>query len=289
MTKIIICGANGQLGMAFRDLAAHFPDYEFVFTDVEELDITNPNAVNDFVLQQKPAFLINCAAFTAVDKAEEEEGKAMLLNAQAPSYLANACKGADCRLVHVSTDYVFDGNYFRPYSESHPVSPNSAYGRTKLAGERSVLDISNNAIIVRTSWLYSTTGHNFVKTIQKYGAERDMLKVVFDQVGTPTFAPDLAMGIMKLLQNTHSIEGNQIYHFSNEGVCSWYDFALEIIEMSGIDCLIKPVETKDYPLPANRPHYSVLNKEKIREITQWQIPHWKDSLKKCISDLGKKK
>ncbi len=282
---IAVSGANGQLGMALKEISPLYKDYDFVFTDVAGLDISKKEALEVFFTQYKPAFFINCAAYTAVDKAEEQEELARLLNGIAPGYIAETCQKHQCRLLHVSTDYVFDGTYYRPYPEQHQLSPNSAYGRSKLLGEQNVLTYCEDVIIVRTSWLYSTTGHNFVKTMRKYGAERDMLKVVFDQVGTPTYAPDLAKALLALVQKSEEIEGAGIYHFSNEGVCSWYDFAKEIIELSGIECIISPVETKDYPLPANRPHFSVLNKEKIKNDTGIEIPYWKDSLKECLRIL----
>ncbi len=285
MKKIVLTGAKGQLGSALHEIRMNYPGYLVLPTDIDELNITNKEDVWNFMIREKPDFVINCAAYTAVDKAEEETDKAILINAKAPAYLAQACDFIKARLIHISTDYVFDGKYYRPYNENHPVSPDSAYGHSKLAGEQQVFDASENALIIRTSWLYSTTGHNFVKTIRKYGKERDRLKVVFDQIGTPTYAPDLAEAIMELIQQSEQITGKKIFHFSNEGVCSWYDFALEIIKLSGITCEVEPLETKDYPLPANRPHYSVLNKGKIKKQLGRPIPYWKDSLKRCINIL----
>ncbi|MCF8372229.1 MAG: dTDP-4-dehydrorhamnose reductase [Bacteroidales bacterium] len=288
MKKILITGANGQLGSEINELAALYPNFEFVFTDVAELDITKPDAIEAFLKDQEFNYLVNCAAYTAVDKAEEDTEMAFLINRDAVKYLALASKKHNMAMVHVSTDYVFDGTNHIPYKESDPTKPNSAYGRTKEAGEKEFLASGVDGVIVRTSWLYSSFGNNFVKTMLRLGAERDELRVIFDQIGTPTYAPDLAKTILDILVQTEK-DGSKlkpaIYHFSNEGVCSWYDFAKEIIDTVHLKCMVVPIETKDYPLPANRPSYSVLNKGLVKEKFGIEIPHWKESLIRCLKEL----
>lgn len=284
MTKILVCGAKGQLGSSFSELANHYPDFTFDFTDVEELDILDPVSLNLYVKQSQPAFIINCAAFTAVDKAETEKEKAFLLNAEAVKNLLNASHQSYAKLIHISTDYVFNGRNHIPYKESDLPDPDSVYGLSKLKGEMYVAD-SPSAIVIRTSWLYSQFGHNFMKTVLRMGNEREEIKMVYDQVGTPTLALDLADAILKIVKvttenSTRFIPG--IYHYSNEGVASWYDFAKEIIDLAGLKTRVLPIETSDYPLPAPRPQYSVLNKKKIRDTFGISIPHWKDSLRKCL-------
>ncbi|HAH25572.1 MAG TPA: dTDP-4-dehydrorhamnose reductase [Prolixibacteraceae bacterium] len=288
MTKLIITGANGQLGSEIRKSSHLFPDLSFVFTDLKELDITNPEAVESFFAEEKPQWLINCAAYTAVDKAESEEETAWLINAVAPAILAEKSKAVGCRFVQVSTDYVFDGKNYRPYVEEDEVCPTSIYGHTKLEGE--LISLTNNpqSMVIRTSWLYSSFGNNFVKSMIKLGKERDQLNVIFDQVGTPTYAGDLAMAILEIIQKTESgacefVPGT--YHYSNEGVCSWYDFALAIHQIYGINCQVSAIESKDYLSPVTRPPYSVLNKSKIKSIFGIQIPYWRTSLEKCIFEI----
>lgn len=288
MTKILITGANGQLGSEIRKSADLFPDARFVFTDVEELDITNPEAVERMLSEEKPQWLVNCAAYTAVDKAETDDETAWLINAVAPAILAEKSKAAGCRFIQVSTDYVFDGRNHRPYVEEDEVSPTSVYGTTKLEGE--LISLSNNpeTLVIRTSWLYSSYGNNFVKSMIRLGMERDQLNVIFDQVGTPTNAGDLAMAILEIIRKIGSglqefVPG--IYHFSNEGVCSWYDFAIAIHQLYGINCSVNAIESKDYPSPVARPHYSVLNKSKIKSTFGIQIPYWRTSLEKCIQEI----
>lgn len=287
MTKILVTGCNGQLGNEVRELATQTP-FDFVFTDVAELDITDSNAVTALFAQEHFDFAINCAAYTNVNKAESDEELAEKINALAPENLAKACKTYQCKFIHISTDYVFDGSHCQPYSEDEAVCPQSAYGRTKLDGEQRVLAAHDMSIIIRTAWLYSTYGNNFVKTMIHYGKEKDSLNVVFDQVGTPTYAGDLAQAIITII--TKVTQGEKafvpgIYHFSNEGVCSWYDFTKEIHAIAGITCQVNPIETKDYPTPATRPFYSVLNKAKIKNTYGVTVPYWKDSLIRCIQKL----
>jgi len=284
MKNLLVTGSNGQLGSELQTIATNFPDCKFFFTDVDELDICDSSAIEPFISQNKIDFIINCAAYTAVDKAENDKDLATKINIGATENLAKASVKYGSTLIHISTDYVFDGTNHRPYIESDATNPNSHYGYTKAEAEKIIQKICKQAIIIRTSWLYSTFGNNFVKTMLKYGTERDELKVVNDQIGTPTYAADLASTIINLITN-HTIETVEIYNFSNEGVCSWYDFAKEIIELKNIDCKITPIEGKDYPTPANRPFYSVLNKSKISKTLNIEIPHWKDSLKICLKNL----
>jgi len=280
--NILVTGSNGQLGNELRKITVHFPDDRFFFTDVDELDITNPEVVDDFFEKTNIQTVINCAAYTAVDKAENDEPAATLINATAVGYLATACQKADATLVHVSTDYVYDGCACKPYSEDHDTSPASVYGRSKLAGEKAALATSKS-VVIRTSWLYSSFGNNFLKTMLRFGKEREMLNVVFDQVGTPTYAADLAQVIMKVVKAAEQNDlTTGIFNYSNEGVCSWYDFAHEIMQQTGLKCKVRPIETKDYPTPATRPHYSVLNKTRIKMAYGLEIPHWKDSLSQCL-------
>jgi dTDP-4-dehydrorhamnose reductase len=287
--NILVTGANGQLGNELREISGDFTGYRFFFTDVDDLNIADSNAVNDFFEKNRIQTVINCAAYTAVDKAESDEYTATLINAVAVGYLAKACDKANATLIHVSTDYVLDGCACKPYSEDHPTAPASAYGRSKLAGEKAALS-TPKSVVIRTSWLYSPFGANFVKTMLRLGKEREMLCVVFDQVGTPTYAADLAQAIMAIAGQTKNdeslnMEKRGVFNYSNEGVCSWYDFAHEIMQQAGLKCDVKPIETKDYPTPATRPHYSVLNKDRIKTAYGLKIPHWKDSLSKCLSVL----
>ena len=288
MTKILITGANGQLGSEIRKSAGLFPEFSFVFTDVNELDITDPAAVEKMLAEQKPEWLINCAAYTAVDKAETDHETAWLLNAVAPAILAEKSNALGCRYVQVSTDYVFNGKNYRPYVEDDEVSPTSSYGSTKLEGE--LISLANNpeTLVIRTSWLYSSFGNNFVKSMIRFGTERDELRVIFDQVGTPTYAGDLALAILEIIRKTVTgacefVPGT--YHYSNEGVCSWYDFAIAIHQIYGVNCSVMAIESKDYPSPVARPHYSVLNKSKIKSTFDIQIPYWRTSLDKCILEI----
>jgi dTDP-4-dehydrorhamnose reductase len=283
--KILITGSNGQLGNELKLLGSSFPDYQFIFTDVAELDISDMAAVSDFFDGLRPDVVVNCAAYTAVDKAEQEPELALKINSLAVRNLSNACGEFGSLLIHVSTDYIFGGTSYRPYVETDTPEPASSYARSKYSGETQMLSSCQNGIIFRTSWLYSTFGNNFVKTIMKYGKERGNLKVVFDQIGSPTYARDLARAILEVIPSLKGHEGVDIYHYANEGIASWFDFAKAIIEYSGINCVINPIETKDYPLPAPRPFYSVLNKTKFKERFNMEIPYWRDSLEECIKRL----
>lgn len=286
--KILVTGSNGQLGNELKLLASAYPDHKFIFTDVAELDITSEPDVEQCVKEEQPSVIINCAAYTAVDKAEQEDNLAFLINATAVGNLARAASKYGALLIHISTDYVFDGKGHKPYMEDAPTNPVSLYARSKHAGEQQVQSYSNKAIIIRTSWLYSEFGNNFVKTIMKYGKERGQLNIVFDQTGTPTYARDLAKTILDIIQKQQVFNGVEVFNYSNEGVTSWYDFAKAIIELSGIACKINPIETKEYPLPAIRPYYSVFNKSKIKQRFQIEIPYWRDSLKECIQKMEQK-
>ena len=285
--RILITGCNGQLGNEMQLLAKVHPQHEFFFTDIEELDITDSAAIETFVQGNAIDGIVNCAAYTAVDKAEENEALCKLLNATAPGYLAEAIDKRGGWMVQVSTDYVFDGTNHTPYTEDQPTCPNSVYGRTKLAGEQNVMTHCKKAMIVRTAWLYSTFGNNFVKTMLRLGREKSELGVIFDQIGTPTYARDLAIAIMAAV-NKGIVPG--IYHFSNEGVTSWYDFTKAIHRIAGITtCHVRPLHTFEYPTPASRPHYSVLDKTKIKQTYQIEIPHWEESLTEFFKDLKDKK
>ena len=284
--RILITGSKGQLGNEIRVLAEDYPDYDFIYTDVEELDITNQLKVEAFFVEHKPQAIINCAAYTAVDKAETNEATAYLINATAVENLSKSAASVGALMVQISTDYVFDGKSYLPYNESDITNPLSAYGRTKLAGENAVFKFAGNGLVLRTAWLYSAFGNNFVKTMTKYGIEREELKVVFDQVGTPTYARDLAKAILDIIPSAAQHSGTELFHYSNEGVASWYDFAKIVIAFSGINCNIKPILTEEYPLPATRPCFSVLNKSKIKDAYKITIPYWSDSVKDCIQRLG---
>lgn len=281
--KILVTGAYGQLGREISAVVAGYPSFEFIFTDVDTLDITNETAIGEMLVNHKPDFLVNCAAYTAVDKAEDEREAARLINSVAPGLLASACKKSGTKFIHVSTDYVFDGSKNRPYNETDLVNPLGFYGQTKQEGEARCLANNPDAVIVRTSWLYSSFGNNFVKTMLRLGGERDSLNVVFDQVGTPTYAADLAEAILNIIHKEEWIPG--IYHFSDEGVCSWYDFALTIFELAGIKCGVVPIRSDEYPAKTRRPHYSVFDKSKIKSTYNLKIPYWRDSLKICLEKI----
>lgn len=282
--NILVTGANGQLGNEIRKRSVG-SSHHFTFTDVAELDITDAAAVLEMASNTKAEFIINCAAYTNVDKAEDDEQTAHLINCTATANLAAAAKQVGATLIHVSTDYVFDGCGCTPYTEEAAVAPTGAYGRTKLAGEQAVAESGCKHIIIRTAWLYSPFGRNFVKTMRTLTAERELLQVVFDQVGSPTYAGDLADAILHIVEGgTHEAYGT--YHYSNEGVCSWYDFAKEICEMSGNVCDIRPCHSNEFPSKVARPHYSVLDKTKIKTTFGISIPHWKESLAVCIKELN---
>lgn len=273
--KILVTGSKGQLG---TELLKLLPDA--VFADIRELDITNSGSVIEFVKINGIETIINCAAYTAVDKAEDNPKIAYAINAEGPGNLA----ATGCRLIHVSTDYVFDGSGCRPYKETDPTNPVSVYGKSKLEGENKVLSQSENAIIMRTAWLYSSTGNNFLKTMLRLGRERTSVGVVVDQIGSPTFAGDLAEAICHILPRMNK-DTTGIYHYTNEGVCSWYDFAWEIMNESGYDCRVHPLTSNEYPTRAKRPSYSVLSKSSVKKTFDLEIPYWKESLKKCLKQF----
>jgi dTDP-4-dehydrorhamnose reductase len=283
MINVLVTGCNGQLGNEIRVLSGNYPDYHFIYTDVGELDITKPQAVEEFLRAENVDCIINAAAYTAVDKAEEQPEIANLINGEAVGILAQAAKKRNALLVHVSTDYVFSGTAHQPLKEDANPDPQSAYAYSKWLGEQKLLEAKGKGVIVRTSWLYSSFGHNFVKSMLKYGRERDMLNVVYDQVGTPTYAADLAKLILDLVPQWMNLSSPEIFHYSNEGVASWFDFTIAIHQIAGIDCKVNAIETKDYPLPAKRPFYSLMAKDKIRKKYNIEIPYWRDSLKSCIA------
>ena len=274
--KYLVVGCNGQLGSELRIQFKDSADY----VDIEQLDITQENDVRNYFSNRSYDFIINCAAYTAVDKAETEISLAYDVNAKGAEYLAKYGK----KVIYISTDYVFDGNNDKPYVETDTPNPISVYGGSKLEGEKRTLELSETGIVIRTSWLYSSFGHNFVKTILKLAQEKDKLNIVSDQIGTPTYARDLARAIKNIIPYIRSGE-KEIYNFSNEGVCSWYDFATEIVTQSGLECKINPIESKDYPALAKRPSYSVLSKEKIKKKFNIEIPYWKESLKNCLDQF----
>ena len=281
--NILLTGCNGQLGNEIQLLEKDYGQHRFFNTDVAELDITNQLAVADFVGRNGIDGIINCAAYTAVDKAEDNKELCTTLNTVAPAYLAAAVEKRGGWIVQVSTDYVFNGKAHKPYVETDTPSPDSVYGSTKLAGELGVQKFCKRAMVIRTAWLYSTFGNNFVKTMIRLGKEREELGVVFDQLGTPTYAADLAQAIMTAVAT--GIKPG-VYHFSNEGVTSWYDFTKAIHRIAGITtCKVRPIHTSEYPTPANRPHFSVLDKTKIKETYDMEIPYWEESLHKCIEKL----
>jgi dTDP-4-dehydrorhamnose reductase len=289
MPQILVTGANGQLGSELQKLCSNHKDWQFVFTDIDQLDITDLPMLKNFCSQYRFQYIMNCAAYTAVDKAESDTGMAMKINRDAVKNLAVVAAQLNAVLIHISTDYVFDGTACVPYTEEQPVHPQSAYGHTKAAGEQEALS-HDKTIIIRTAWLYSTFGNNFVKTMLRLGNERQELGIVFDQVGTPTYAEDLASAMLAIVDHTEK-QGIKpgIYHFSNEGVCSWYDFAWEIMNYTGTHCNVKPIGSKDYPVPAKRPSYSVFNKAKIKDTFHIESPYWKASLYKCLNELINKK
>lgn len=284
--NILITGSNGQLGSEIRQLSNVYPQVHFIFTDVAELDITDENAVADFIQLNQVNAIVNCAAYTAVDKAESDTELAARINEIGPRNLANAASTVQAKMIQISTDYVFNGLSYLPLKETDVIDPIGVYGQTKVDGEKAVLQSGADAIVIRTSWLYSSFGNNFVKTIRKYGSERGQLKVVFDQVGTPTYARDLAKACLDILATNEviSAKGN-IYHYSNEGAVSWFDFAHAIVELSDFQCDIDPVDSSQFQTVARRPNYSVLDKSKIKADFGLKIPYWRESLKECIALL----
>ena len=281
--NILTTGANGQLGKSIQKLAPSYPNYNFTFTDFEELDITNFEQLKKFLSAHQFDVLINCAAYTAVDKAEEDIEKAELLNVTATEHLARLTKEFNIYLIHISTDFIFDGRKDLPYTEDEMPNPLSIYGKTKADGKNKIIKNAGNSSIIRTSWLYSEFGNNFMKTIVRLANERGSLNIVDDQTGTPTYAGDLAKWTLDILPKTTQTKGVQIYHYSNEGEASWYGFAKAIVDIKEINCQINPIPTKDYPLPAKRPSYSVMNKEKIKLKFGIAIPKWEESLRKCLA------
>ena len=287
---ILVTGANGQVGSEINYLSKAYP-FEFIFTDAPDLDITNNDAVFAFFGKHDITHVINCAAYTAVDKAEEDKELAAAVNVQGAMHLAQACTLRNIPLVHISTDYVYHNSQNTPFTEDDETNPQGVYAATKLEGEEVIKKIHPRSMIIRTSWVYSTFGNNFVKTMLRLGNERDELNVIFDQIGSPTYARDLAKGILDIL---HKLEQgdvsdtafNTTYHYSNEGVCSWYDFAKAIFEMNKIECKVSPIVTAQYPTPAKRPPFSLLNKAKIREAFGLEIPYWRDSLGEMLTHLS---
>ncbi|MEA1916536.1 MAG: dTDP-4-dehydrorhamnose reductase [Campylobacterota bacterium] len=288
MNNILVTGSNGQLGSEIRALHVEYSD-SFFFSDRDELDITCKDSINSFIEKNRINVIVNCAAYTAVDSAEEDRDSAYAVNSNAVKNLAQIAKDKEIKLLHVSTDYVFDGKNYKPYIESDETAPNGVYGASKLEGEMAMQSINpKHSIIIRTSWVYSSFGANFVKTMLKLGKDRDELGVIYDQVGTPTYARDLARAILDIVPKINSSKV-EIYHYSNEGVLSWYDFAKEIMKMSSTTCKVNPIETYQYPTPATRPYYSLLNKAKVKKEFDIEIPYWKDSLSDCLKILGERK
>ena len=290
MTKtIIVTGGSGQLGQSIRGLVGSDSGYLYLFPNREELNLNDCASIDAFFAGKEFDLIINCAAYTAVDQAEAEPELADQINHMAVNKLAKMVASRHARLIHISTDYVFAGENFKPYIESDKVAPQGEYGFSKLRGEQAIESLMpNNALIIRTSWVYSAFGNNFVKTMLKLASQRDELNVIYDQVGTPTYAVDLAQAIIQIAQSdgfNNNTFKTELYHYSNEGVCSWYDFAITIFELSGVSCRVLPIETKDYPTPAKRPHYSVLNKAKIKQAYGIQIPYWKEALQRCLKVL----
>jgi len=292
MTKsqtILVTGCLGQLGQSLKSISSDYPSYEFVFVNRKQLDLSYEASVINFFEHQTFDIIINCAAHTAVDNAESEPELANQINHIAVQRFADIAKQKNIKLIHISTDYVFDGKQYRPYIETDIVEPLGVYGQTKLSGEKAIQKILiKNAIIIRTGWVYSEYGNNFVKAMLKLGHECDSLNVIFDQVGSPTYARDLAKAILSIIQSQPFLQVDfttSVVHYSNEGICSWYDFAKTIFEFANVKCKVNAIETKDYPTPAKRPHYAVLNKAKIKQTYNLDIPYWKDSLSRCVTAL----
>jgi len=288
MKKILVTGSYGQLGSELQQIALHKKEFEWLFTDADTLDICNKAAIDHYLVQHPVDFIVNCAAYTAVDKAEDNAELCVQINRDAVRNIGESAAEIGAKVIHISTDYVFDGKNCQPYCESDTIHPQSVYGKSKAAGEEALLRVCPDSVIIRTSWLYSAFGTNFVKTMLRLGRERESINVVFDQIGTPTNAADLADCIVQLIEQE---AGNGtafktgVYHYSNEGVCSWYDFAVTIFRLAGIPCSVVPIESKEFPAKAPRPFYSVLNKTKIKKTFNLQIPHWESSLRKVLSSL----
>lgn len=287
MKTILITGANGQLGHSLRLLSKQYPHHKFLFTDIDTLDICNKDILLTYMQTNEVDYIVNCAAYTAVDKAEDEEVLCFTINRDAVRNLGEAASAVKAKIIHISTDYVFDGTNSIPYVESDYTCPMSVYGRSKQEGELILKAVCPNAVIIRTSWLYSEFGNNFVKTMVRLGKERDTLQVVFDQIGTPTYSGDLAAAVLSIIDYSEKEEFIRgTYHYSNEGVCSWYDFARKIFQLTHISCNVIPIDTKDYPTRATRPQYSVLSKGKIKKKYGLTIPHWEESLQQMITKLN---
>lgn len=289
---VLVTGAKGQLGLSIQALEKQYISFQFTFVDIDVLDLSNELSIEEYFQNNRFDVIVNCAAYTAVDKAESEPELADAINHLAVKKLAKIAKAKGIILIHISTDYVFNGQNFKPYIESDPTNPQSVYGSSKLKGELAFQAENPNGVIIRTSWVYSEFGKNFVKTMLKLGSERDSLNVIFDQIGSPTYAGDLAKSILDIIQMTQFEKLNatdKLFHYSNEGVCSWYDFAKSILELSDAQCVVSPIETKDYPTPAQRPYYSLMNKAKIKQQFGVTIPYWKDSLNTCIKRLQEQK
>ena len=286
MNKILVTGANGQLGQEIKGLSKDYSEESsFFFTDKEDLDITQLENIKTFVKEKGITVIINCAAYTAVDQAEDDTIVADLINNKASENLGIISKKYNLKLIHVSTDYVFNGEAFIPYSSEDKTNPKSVYGKTKLDGEEALRSLKlSNTLIIRTAWVYSEFGANFVKTMLRLGTERDQLGIIYDQIGSPTYAHDLAKAILEILPKINN-NGVETYHYTNEGVCSWYDFAKAIFEIKEIECNVSAIPSTAYPTKATRPHYSVLNKEKIKNKFNIEIPYWRDSLKTCLKKL----
>ena len=287
--NILVTGSNGQLGSEIKDIAASYKNFRFFFMDLPALDICNSSELAVFIAKNKINTVINCAAYTAVDAAEQNTVIAEQVNGAGVLNLVHALAKVKGKLIHISTDYVFDGNGFLPYQESDKTNPIGVYGKTKRNGELAVINGNIDGIVIRTSWLYSSYGTNFVKTMRRLGTERKEVDVIYDQLGTPTNASDLAKTCLDILGYNKEININakgNVYHYSNEGVASWYDFAKAIMEFGKIECDVRPIETKDYPSAAKRPHFSVLNKAKIKNDFEIEIPYWRTSLARCISKLN---
>lgn len=286
LPTILVTGANGQLGNELRVIAAQQNSYIFLFAGREELSIENEDAVNGFFATHTIDYCINCAAYTAVDKAESEKEHAFLMNAAAVGILARACTLHNAQLIHISTDYVFDGTATEPYVETAGTNPVSVYGQSKLLGEEMAMQFAPAGIIIRTAWVYSSFKHNFVKTMLRLMNERESINVVSDQLGCPTYAADLAAAIMQIITSGKSKVNPGIYHYSNAGITNWYEFAVAIKKLSGSNCIVNPITTEQYPTPAKRPAYSVLDTTKIKKTFGIEIPGWEDSLRACLMLLG---
>lgn len=285
--KILVTGANGQLGKSFRDIASFFPQFEFIFLSKEDLPITHFEMLRHYFKVYQPQWLINCAAYTAVDRAETEKDLAMQVNGEAVGVMAAITKQNHCGFIHISTDYVFDGNANSPYREDHLTAPQNEYGRSKLEGEKQALQYNPDSIIIRSSWIYSEHGHNFVKTMLRLMKEKESINVVNDQLGSPTYAQDLARAIMRIILSKGPLPKPSIFHFSNKGIISWFDFAQEIKKLSHSNCIVHSVLSTSFPTPAKRPAYSVLDTTRIQQVCEIEINDWKLSLKECLNHLDK--